>query len=380
MGADLPLTQPDGSIPPTSFLRVAVEDIDIDGDTLTNAEEHAVGSSPYFADTNSKGVPDGLELHACNNPSAGMADGNGDGNPDNEIYSVEFEATNEHHSIPTSIGRVQDKKVQGAAKRVRREDEMTMTRPFGPRIGSSSAWADTFRPSLGPTSDHFMSRITFLSRTRIGHQALSGIDNLHRYLVEPYNKFYESENVAKKQFLEPVIVIGPLGGEPFDGTHWSLLVDYKKMRLIQLRFNFSGIRLTGQSRALIQPVVPVEGEPVETLKISYPIQCPLSVIAPSRLAIERIDATHEYALSLHSPDWQPVEEHFGNSVPKVLKRFYADPKSVLLTNFDIVSRLSGIPEGIHVQYFEATGANSVAGFFEGFESFVSFASNGGGGR
>ena len=61
---------------------------------------------------------------------------------------------------------VQDKKVQGAAKRVRREDEMTMTRPFGPRIGSSSAWADTFRPSLGPTSDHFMSRITFLSRTR----------------------------------------------------------------------------------------------------------------------------------------------------------------------------------------------------------------------
>ena len=316
MGADLPLTQPDGSIPPTSFLRVAVEDIDIDGDTLTNAEEHAVGSSPYFADTNSKGVPDGLELHACNNPSAGMADGNGDGNPDNEIYSVEFEATNEHHSIPTSIG----------------------------------------------------------------HQALSGIDNLHRYLVEPYNKFYESENVAKKQFLEPVIVIGPLGGEPFDGTHWSLLVDYKKMRLIQLRFNFSGIRLTGQSRALIQPVVPVEGEPVETLKIPYPIQCPLSVIAPSRLAIERIDATHEYALSLHSPDWQPVEEHFGNSVPKVLKRFYADPKSVLLTNFDIVSRLSGIPEGIHVQYFEATGANSVAGFFEGFESFVSFASNGGGGR
>jgi hypothetical protein len=40
---------------------------------------------------------------------------------------------------------VQDKKVQGAAKHVRREDEMAMKSPFGPRSGSSSAWADTFR-------------------------------------------------------------------------------------------------------------------------------------------------------------------------------------------------------------------------------------------
>ena len=44
--------------------------------------------------------------------------------------------------------RVQDKKVQGAAERVRREDEKTMKMPFGLRIVTSSAWADTFRPSL----------------------------------------------------------------------------------------------------------------------------------------------------------------------------------------------------------------------------------------
>lgn len=39
-------------------------------------------------------------------------------------------------------------KTQGAAKRVRREEEMTMKRPVGLPIGSSSAWADAFRPSL----------------------------------------------------------------------------------------------------------------------------------------------------------------------------------------------------------------------------------------
>ena len=106
----------------------------------------------------------------------------------------------------------------------------------------------------------------------------------------------------------------------------------------------------------------------------------MAVIAPSRFAIERINAAHEYAVGLLAPDWRPVEEHFGNPVPEVLKQFYANPKDVLLTDFDIVSRLSLIPEQIHVQFFEAIGENSVAGFFEGFENFVSFASDGGGGR
>lgn len=68
------------------------------------------------------------------------------------------------NDLPEKPGaRVQGKKVHGAAKRVRREDEMTMKRPLGPPSGSSSAWADTFRPSVGPRSGHFMSSITFLS-------------------------------------------------------------------------------------------------------------------------------------------------------------------------------------------------------------------------
>lgn len=99
LGADIPLTQPDGSIPQAMFLRVAIGDTDTDGDGLTDAEEHAVGSSPYFADTNGNGIDDGLELRAGNNPSAGVADGNGDGIPDNEVYSVVFEVQQEGHNV-----------------------------------------------------------------------------------------------------------------------------------------------------------------------------------------------------------------------------------------------------------------------------------------
>ena len=53
---------------------------------------------------------------------------------------------------------------------------MTMKRPFGPRIDSSSAWADTFRLSLGPTSGHFMSRITFLSCTLLRVAVNTAVD------------------------------------------------------------------------------------------------------------------------------------------------------------------------------------------------------------
>jgi hypothetical protein len=63
---------------------------------------------------------------------------------------------------------VQDKKNQGAAESVRREDEMTMAMPFLLQIGSPSAWADGFRPSLSACGGLVMSRITFLSCTPCG--------------------------------------------------------------------------------------------------------------------------------------------------------------------------------------------------------------------
>jgi len=42
-----------------------------------------------------------------------------------------------------------NQKTQGAAKHVRREDGMPMNLPNWLTIGTSSAWADMFRPSLG---------------------------------------------------------------------------------------------------------------------------------------------------------------------------------------------------------------------------------------
>lgn len=45
-GSGITLTQPDGSSPPALFLRVAVNDIDTDGDGLTDAEEIQLGTNP----------------------------------------------------------------------------------------------------------------------------------------------------------------------------------------------------------------------------------------------------------------------------------------------------------------------------------------------
>lgn len=53
----IPLTQPDGSIPPHLFWRVAITDIDTDGDGLKNAEEWTLHLDPNNAQTLA-GVPD----------------------------------------------------------------------------------------------------------------------------------------------------------------------------------------------------------------------------------------------------------------------------------------------------------------------------------
>jgi hypothetical protein len=80
--------------------------------------------------------------------------------------------------------RVQDKRVQGAAKSVRREDGAPMEKPFGPGIGSSSARADTFRPSLG--ADQGRIRRKFKERrslfaVRMGRQWESPSDQALAY-------------------------------------------------------------------------------------------------------------------------------------------------------------------------------------------------------
>ena len=95
MGNCIPITQPDGSKPPVMLWRVSVSDLDTDNDGASDAEELQSGSSIYLSDTDGDGVNDGAAFSLGLNPSGGGVDENGDGLPDNEIYSVEFEIQNE---------------------------------------------------------------------------------------------------------------------------------------------------------------------------------------------------------------------------------------------------------------------------------------------
>jgi hypothetical protein len=83
------------------FWRVAVEDTDSDEDQLTDAEEHALGTSSSLADSNDDGISDALSVSMGVDPAADSADLNGDGVADNTYYSVQFEFKYEGHlTIP----------------------------------------------------------------------------------------------------------------------------------------------------------------------------------------------------------------------------------------------------------------------------------------
>jgi hypothetical protein len=94
-----------------------------------------------------------------------------------------------------------------------------MKSPFGPRIGSSSAWADTFRPSLGPTSGHFMSRITFLSCT---------LEDVPEIRMQSGNALYQdtpilrqslgrADDVLERGKCHAVVMDGSPSGKPTKG-------------------------------------------------------------------------------------------------------------------------------------------------------------------
>jgi hypothetical protein len=84
------------------FWRVAVTDADTDGDTLTDAEEHQIGSSRYFRDTDGDGIDDFTAYHSGLNPAG--EDSDEDGTPDNVLYSVQFELQNETHNVNNDPG------------------------------------------------------------------------------------------------------------------------------------------------------------------------------------------------------------------------------------------------------------------------------------
>ena len=63
------------------FWRVTIEDVDTDGDGLTDAEECALGTNPLLADSDGDGLNDRAEI--INGTSSTNSDTDGDGIPDN---------------------------------------------------------------------------------------------------------------------------------------------------------------------------------------------------------------------------------------------------------------------------------------------------------
>ena len=78
---NIPLTQPDGTTPDSLFWRVSIEDVESDGDGLTDAEECALGTNPLLADSDGDGLNDHAEILA--GTSSTNPDTDGDGIPDN---------------------------------------------------------------------------------------------------------------------------------------------------------------------------------------------------------------------------------------------------------------------------------------------------------
>jgi hypothetical protein len=88
----------------TCFWRVAVTDVDTDGDGLLDSEEHTLGSSRYLTDTDGDGLNDAAAHAAGKNPAGDGTDADGDGMPDNELYSVVFEIQQESLHMPYGVG------------------------------------------------------------------------------------------------------------------------------------------------------------------------------------------------------------------------------------------------------------------------------------
>jgi hypothetical protein len=70
-----PITQTGGTRPDKLFWRVAVDDIDTDGDSLSNYEESILGTNPNNRDTDLDGIADNLDLTPLTNNAIADPDG-----------------------------------------------------------------------------------------------------------------------------------------------------------------------------------------------------------------------------------------------------------------------------------------------------------------
>ena len=59
--AGIPITQPDGSVPPAIFWRVSVSDTDADDDGLNDHEEFQLNTNPFLTDSDGDGTPDATD-------------------------------------------------------------------------------------------------------------------------------------------------------------------------------------------------------------------------------------------------------------------------------------------------------------------------------
>lgn len=77
LGASIPLTQPDGSIPDKLFWRVNITELDSDSDGLSDFEEYLAGTDPVISDSDGDTLSDSAEILAGTNPNNPDADGDG---------------------------------------------------------------------------------------------------------------------------------------------------------------------------------------------------------------------------------------------------------------------------------------------------------------
>lgn len=84
-------TQPDYSIPHKVFWRVNVTDLDSNGDGLTNAEEHIVGTNPLLPDSDFDDISDFIEIVFGSNPLLNDSDSDGVTDDDEPVIIKWFE-------------------------------------------------------------------------------------------------------------------------------------------------------------------------------------------------------------------------------------------------------------------------------------------------
>ncbi|SHI61350.1 hypothetical protein SAMN02745181_0500 [Rubritalea squalenifaciens DSM 18772] len=105
----------------------------------------------------------------------------------------------------------------------------------------------------------------------------------------------------------------------------------------------------------------------------------ISIFPMNISAVEFFAEDSKEAKALLAADWKPVEDHFKKPSSAMLKKLYKDPKKILMTSFEIVSKKIKIPEGLHVAAYEPINKESVD-FFEDLEKYIQIAYDPFGGR